>query len=124
MNKTTLLTAGIIAGVVIAFSYRFLGDDVESAKNQQRVAADAVQVKAPPISSSNKIKAVTVSNENNSEQQTPLVDESSYVRAAPPPPMSANSSIDGRHTPPHVHGHEEISDSQKINAAPPPTGAN
>ena len=124
MNKTTLLTAALIAGIVVAFSYSFLDDDAKSAKSQQQVISDSAQVKAPPSSPSNVTKAVTVTGEKNSEQETVAVDENSYVRNAPPPPISSNKSKDGRYTTPQAHGHEEVANNQKKNAPPPPTGAN
>ena len=124
MNKTTLLTAALMAGIVVAFSYSFLDDDAKSAKSQQQVISDSAQVKAPPSSPSNVTKAVTVTGEKNSEQETVVVDENSYVRAAPPPPIRSNKAKDGRYTTPQAHGHEEISGEHKENAQPPPKGAN
>ncbi|KGJ96415.1 hypothetical protein [Colwellia psychrerythraea] len=124
MNKTTMLTAGLIVGVAVAFSYSFLGDDVESAKAQQQVISESVQVKAPPSSPSNVTKAVIVTGEKNSEQETVVVDENSFVRAAPPPPIRSNKARDGSYTTPQAHGHEEVSGEHKENAPPPPTGAN
>ncbi|NQZ24724.1 MAG: hypothetical protein HRT55_00215 [Colwellia sp.] len=127
MNKTTLLTAALIAGIVVAFSYSFLGDDVDSAKTQQRPSqekAEVLQVKEQPASLSNETKPVTLASDTKSEQKTPLVDENSYVRNAPPPPISSNKSKDGRYTTPQAHGHEEVANNQKKNAPPPPTGAN
>ena len=128
MNKTTLLTAALIAGIVVAFSYSFLGDDVDSAKTQQRPYQETVedlQVKEQPPSLSNETKPVTLASETKSEQKTPLVDENSYVRnAPPPPPIRSNKARDGRYTTPQAHGHEEVSGEHKENAPPPPTGAN
>ena len=124
MNKTTLLTAALIAGIAVAFNYSFLGDDVESAKSQHQVAAEDLQVKEQPPSLNNETKSTTLASDTKSEQQTPLVDENSYVRNAPPPPISSNKSKDGRYTTPQAHGHEEVSNNQKKNAPPPPTGAN
>ena len=127
MNKTALLTAALIAGIAVAFSNSFLGDETESANSQQgqqQVAAEDLQVKEQPPSLSNEAKIVTIAADTKSEQKTTLVDENSYVRAAPPPPMSSNKTRDGRYNTPQAHGHEEVSDHQKKNAPPPPTGAN
>jgi len=124
MNKTTMLTAGLIVGVAVAFSYSFLGDDVESAKGQQQVISESVQVKAPPSSPSNVTKAVTVASEKNTEKETALVNENSYARKAPPPPISSNKSKYGSNTTPQAHGHEDHHDDEQKNAPPPPTGAN
>jgi len=95
-----MLTAGLIVGVAVAFSYSFLGDDVESAK------------------------AVTVASEKNTEKETALVNENSYARKAPPPPISSNKSKYGSNTTPQAHGHEDHHDDEQKNAPPPPTGAN
>ena len=127
MNKTTMLTAGLIVGVAVAFSYSFLGDDVDSAKTQQRPSqekADDLQLKEQPPSLNNEPKPVTLASDTKSEQETAVVDENSYVRAAPPPPIRSNKEKDGRYTTPQAHGHEEISSEHKENAPPPPTGAN
>ncbi len=128
MNKITLLTAGIIASAVAVVSYNFLADDVESTKGQQQVISESVPVKTPTVSSSSVSKSVIALSEKSTEQKTVVVDENSYVRAAPPPPVSApkrsNNTKDGHYNAPQAHGHEEVSDNHEKNAPPPPTGAN
>jgi hypothetical protein len=125
MNKITLITAGIIASAVAVIGYGFLGGDTESAKGQQQLKSDTVQAKVPTVSSNTAVK---VTNEKNSEQEKVVVDENSYVRTAPPPPISsphrANDTKDSGYTSPKAHGHEEVSDNQKKNVPPPPRGAN
>lgn len=127
MNKTTLLTAGLMVGVAVAFSYLFIEND-ESPISQQVVNLDAKQVEAKVALPKKQIKAVASLGDKTNEQQTALVDESSYVRAAPPPPISAptssNKAKDGNYTTAKAHGHEEVSGEHKKNAPPPPTGAN
>lgn len=128
MNKTTLLTAGIIVSVVAALAYSLLGEDKGSTNSHQQVKSESVQAKAQSTSPTNSTKVVTVTSDKNSKEKAIVVDENSYVRSAPPPPsnspVNSNKAKDGRHTSPKAHGHEETASNQKRNAPPPPTGAN
>ncbi|MCJ8320815.1 MAG: hypothetical protein MJK12_14345 [Colwellia sp.] len=124
MNKTTLLTAGLVTGIVVALCYSFLGDDVESTQTQQPVKVEGVQVKEQSAPSSNETKAVDIVSENKDKLTTSVAEEPTYVRRAPPPPISSTKSTKVAHSSPQAHGHEEVSDDQRRNAPPPPTGAN
>jgi len=124
MNKTTILTVGLLTGIVAVLSYNFLGDDVELTKHQQPVKAESIKVKEQAVPSSIETKAVKIVSESKDELTTSAAEEQAYVRKAPPPPISSTKSRKVAHSSPQAHGHEEVSDGQQRSAPPPPTGAN
>jgi len=124
MNKSTLLTAGLLTGIVVVLSYSFLGNDAELVQPQQPLKAKNVQIKEQPEPSSNKAKTVKVISDKTKELTASAAEKQAYERKAPPPPISSTKSTKVAHSNPQAHGHEETSDGQQRNAPPPPTGAN
>jgi len=127
MNKTTLLTAGLVIGVVIAISYDYLGSDIDLNKNpqgshQEKSTVPQIMTQSSPLNS--KAKLVTLATGNDSEQKTALVNENRYARTPPPPPIRSNHKKDGSYTVLQAHGHEKTHDNHKKNSPPPPAGAN
>lgn len=125
MNKTALLTVGLIASVAAVFSYVFIANEQEQQPAQQ-LAESIVVEKSEHVSSSEQANDLTHAHDESSSQETVLVADASQTRSAPPPPIQSNKTRDGRYTSPKAHGHEEVHnhDDDKKNAPPPPTGAN
>lgn len=121
MNKTTLLAVGLVATSAIAYSYVFLTKG-DISTEQQLVENIQGQLKESPVPL--KLNGRDITNEQKSEEETTVVDQNSYARALPPPPIQSNKTKDGRYTTPKAHGHEEVHGEHKENAPPPPTGAN
>jgi len=127
MNKTTLLTTGLVIGAVVAFGYGYLAGDVDSANNQQeshQEKSEYLQMNKQPPSLNSEAKPVTITSETSAVHEANLVDENSYARTPPPPPISSNKTKDGRYTTPQAHGHEEVHEHDQKNVPPPPTGSN
>jgi hypothetical protein len=119
MNKTTLLIVGLVAGIAV-IGYSALSGNEESAKSQPSIEAAPIELVSSPDKEIGVNKQVNSQDDNTAA----ISNDDTYVRSAPPPPLSARHSRDNRNNTPQAHGHEEVSDNQKKNAPPPPTGAN
>jgi hypothetical protein len=120
MKRTTLLFVGLVAGIIV-IGYSFLDENLESSNKQQPIEVEAVQTEGKQILSNDEDNNAGY----NQHAQTIVVrDENGMVRAAPPPPMRANTSRDNQNNTHQAHGHEEEVDAQEKNAPPPPAGAN
>jgi len=136
MNKTQLLTAGLISAVIVTLGYIILVDD-QSSQDLQTVAEheeSQVDIKsaelnkegAAPIEVNSEINS-TVNQEVPSQAEPILANEDkAYARKAPPPPIGSNQSRDARHNNHQAHGHEQapVSQQRNVNEPAPPTGAN